>query len=138
MRAGGAIPRSRPSHLRGTDRLAADKRAEYVANICGQMGDVGRNEPLLVVSDCLPLFQQFQSEFPSAVLRTPHLDGFDPHVGTQFQNGGRPKLAGPRDHNRLLDGHLEESVRISIACGRGSDENHGGHNAPLPLGRLQN
>ncbi len=73
-------------HLRGTDRVPREQYAGYLADCWARMGEVGRGEPLLVVADCLPLFQLFRMEFPAAVLRTPHLDGLDPLVGTHLQN----------------------------------------------------
>jgi len=72
-------------HLRGTDRVSPAKHAEYVSAICKQMDEVNRLEPVLVVTDCLPLFTLFQKEFGAAVLRTPDLEGLDPSVGIHFR-----------------------------------------------------
>ena len=72
-------------HLRGTDRVAPDRYADYVQEICQKMHGYDRQEPLLVVSDCLPLFERFQAEFPQAVLRTEHLFAFNPIQGTHVQ-----------------------------------------------------
>ncbi len=74
-------------HLRGTDRVAAEKYAGYVADFWARMGDVSRTEPLLVVTDCLPLFRLFQVKFPDAELRTPRLEAFDPNIGMHLQTG---------------------------------------------------
>lgn len=73
-------------HLRGTDRVATQQYAGYLADCWARMGEVDRAEPLLVVTDCLPLFRLFRMEFPAAVLRTPHLQGLDPSVGTHLQH----------------------------------------------------
>lgn len=73
-------------HLRGTDRVPAHQYAGYLADCWARMGEVDRAEPLLVVTDCLPLFRLFRMEFPAAVLRTPHLEGLDPSVGTHLQH----------------------------------------------------
>ena len=75
-------------HLRGTDRVSPAKHAEYVSAICKQMAEVNRLEPVLVVTDCLPLFTLFQRVFEAAVLRTPHLEGLDPSVGMHFRKDG--------------------------------------------------
>ena len=75
-------------HLRGTDRVPPEKSAGYVAELFARMGDIDRREPILVLSDSLPLFQSFRVEFPAAVLRTPNLESLDPRVGTHMQGGG--------------------------------------------------
>jgi len=72
-------------HLRGTDRVTPEKHAEYVAAICKQLNNVERQTPILVVSDCLPLFIAFRAEFPAAVLRTPLLESYSLEIGTHFQ-----------------------------------------------------
>jgi len=75
-------------HLRGTDRVPVEKHAEYVAAVTGQMTGQGRQEPVLVVTDCFPMFKLFRAEFETAVLRTPNLEGLDPGVGTHFGGAG--------------------------------------------------
>jgi hypothetical protein len=72
-------------HLRGTDRVPAERYSEYLEGFRSRMEEISRTDPVLVVSDCLPLFRRFQDEFPGAVLRTPNLDQFDPAVGTHMQ-----------------------------------------------------
>ncbi len=96
-------------HLRGTDRRKSASYEDYMLQIAnkmeagfkakgtgtflgknepvpGQKEAVPENEPFLVVTDSLPLFEQLQSRYPNAVLRTPHLDQFDALQGTHFQS----------------------------------------------------
>lgn len=75
-------------HLRGTDRVAPERHAAYVAAISDQMSEVNRKEPVLVVTDCLPLFARFRMEFEAAVLRTPLSECPDPNAAIHTRKGG--------------------------------------------------
>jgi hypothetical protein len=72
-------------HLRGTDRNGPAQHNAYLDKLAASMANLPSAEPLLVVTDCLTLFQQFQARYPNAVLRTPHLDQFNNSHGTHFQ-----------------------------------------------------
>jgi len=50
------------------------------------LADKEYDAQVLVVTDCLTLFQQFQARYPNAVLRTPHLEQFNNSHGTHFQH----------------------------------------------------
>ncbi len=97
-------------HLRGTDRTPPEKYEEYVEDLCRQMkivrsdqsvpptkdsdatdggqseSVVPSDEPILVVSDCLPLFRVFKRRYPKSILRTPHLESYETNVGTHLQS----------------------------------------------------
>ncbi|QVL30261.1 hypothetical protein KIH39_15515 [Telmatocola sphagniphila] len=72
-------------HLRGTDKHASEKIPEYMEKIKAKMADIPKTEPVLIVSDSLPLYQELRESFPNAVLRTPNLDRFRTDQGTHFQ-----------------------------------------------------
>jgi hypothetical protein len=84
-------------HLRGTDRNGPSQHEAYLQKISANMSEISTTEPLLVVADCLSLFQQFQNKCPGAVLRTPHLDQFTNSSGTHFQS-----VASKHDFNLQL------------------------------------
>lgn len=73
-------------HLRGTDRLNNGNYDEYIARITDKLRAATPASSLLVVSDCLPLYERLRVNFPDAVLRTPHLTEFNPIQGTHFQS----------------------------------------------------
>jgi len=81
-------------HLRGTDRNGPEGHVAYLEKVVLNMAAISNDEPLLVVTDSLILFQLFHAKYPQAVLRTPHLDQFTDSHRTHFQS-----VASKRDFN---------------------------------------
>ena len=100
-------------HLRGTDRNGPQQHDAYLKTMTS--ASIPKSEPLLVVTDSLSLFQQFQTQYPNAVLRTPELGQFGDQHGTHFQT-----VHSKHDFNMqtLIDFFIIMYAPVCIADGK--------------------
>lgn len=98
-------------HLRGTDRRGSMSHERYIEGVVNKIDAAGWTGPVLVVSDCLPLFNLFKALYPQATLRTPYLDRFNSVEGTHFQ-----QVVSKHEYNLqlLIDFFLLIYARIPI------------------------